>query len=116
MLATTDAAKPSFESPARAREGKRRKAWLSSALLLGAFARGSQRENFYSSVSVCFSNKHVQFRRRASAVDAFARKRRCFLKIVREPTHMKSGSGIYDDKVTRRGCLFGLLTSQNCAD
>src|SRR5215472_5305714 len=116
MLAAGHAARPFFESPARAGEDDRRYHWLSSPLLLCSLAREFQRENLCSSISVCFANKRVQLRRRASAIDAFARKRRCFLKIVREPTHMKSGSGIYDDKVTRGGCLFGLLTLQNCAD
>src|SRR6202035_5266160 len=74
------------------------------------------RENLCSSVSVCLTNKRVQLRRRGSAIDAFARKGRCFLKIVSEPTHVKSGGSIHDDKITGGGCLFGLFTFQNCAD
>src|SRR5438045_8970498 len=113
MLARSDAALPFFQSPARAREGDRRKAWLSSALLLRVFARGFQRENFCSSISICLANKRVQLRRRASAVDAFACKCRCFLKIVREPSHVTSGGGMYDDKIDRDSCLFGLFAFKN---
>src|SRR5438445_4352230 len=116
MPATSDAARPFFGSPARAREEDRRNAWLSSALLLRAFSREFRIENFCSSVSVCFVNERVQLRRRASAIDAFARKGRRFLKIVCESTHMESGGGIYDDKIARCVCLFGLFTFQNCAD
>src|ERR1041384_7533512 len=116
MLATSDAVRSFFVSLARARKGDWKKARLSSVLLLRAFARGFQRGNFCSSVSICFANKRVQLRRRLSAIDAFACKGRCFPKIVREPTHMKSSSGIYYDKITRGSCLFGRFRFQNCTD
>src|SRR5207248_10040526 len=116
MPATGDAAQPFFESPVHVREDDWRKAWLSSALLFRAFARGFQRENFCSSVSVCFANKRVQLRRRGSAIDAFACKSRCFLKIVCETSHVTSGGAIYDEKTACCVGEIGLFIYKDCAD
>src|SRR5438309_1017690 len=91
-------------------------AWLSSALLLGAFAREFRRKNFCSSILVCLANKRLELRRRASGIDTFAGKSRCFWKILCEPRHMKSSGGIYDHKIARGSRFFGLFTFQNCAD
>src|SRR5262245_58849206 len=116
MLATTDAAQPFFESPMLALEGDRRKDRFASAQLLRAFGRGFQRENFCSSVSVCFANKRVQLRRRASAVDALVCKLRGIAKVLRDSGDMKRGSSICDDKIARGGRRFCLFAPQNCAD
>src|SRR6266446_2522918 len=115
-LATGDAAQPLCESPARLRENGWQKDRLSSVLLLCAFARGFQRENFCSWVSVCLANERVQLRRRASAIDTFARKGSSFGKMVRERRHVKSCGGIYDHQIARGSRFFGLFTFQNCAD
>src|SRR6266568_3402436 len=55
-------------------------------------------------------------RRGASTVDALVCKLRGFAEIVRDSRHIKPGSSIYDDKVTRGSRRFRLLPLKNSAD
>src|SRR5205807_7773810 len=97
--AAVDAARLSFECPARVREYDSPQHRLSIGRALRVFARRCRIKNLCSSVAIRLADESVEFRCRAPAVDAFAGNSGCFTKIGCEARHMKRGGGIYDDQV-----------------
>src|SRR5205807_4520606 len=88
---------------------------LASALSPRVFGRRFRIEDFCSSISIRLANQRVQFRRGASAVYALVCKLSGIAEIILDSRHIKPGSSIYDDKVTRSSRRFRLLPLKNSA-
>src|SRR6266404_8692773 len=116
MHSASGAAQRLSESPARVPEIGWRNGHLPAALSRGAFARESRRGNFCSSISICFADERVQFRRRESAVDTLTSEARSLVKIGGDSREMERGSSVYNDEIARYSEVPVSFAVQNCAD